>query len=143
VSLESAFAKHMLPAHDNTFTALAGFHDLLFDHPHIMERTRKHIATPVRKSSCKRLNMFLRWMVRSDDNGVDFGVWKKISPSQLVIPLDLHVGNTSRKLGLLTRHINDWQSATELTNKLKEFDTEDPVKYDFALFGAGINKLKD
>ncbi|MEP6794785.1 MAG: TIGR02757 family protein, partial [Saprospiraceae bacterium] len=103
------------------------------------ERTRKHIASPERKSACKRLNMYLRWMVRQDDKGVDFGLWKRISPSQLVIPLDLHVGNVARQLGLLDRKINDWQAAKELTDRLKEFDSMDPVKYDFALFGAGVN----
>lgn len=142
-SLENAFADSMSPAHVDTYAALSGFHDLLFDHPHIMQRTRKHIATPVRKSSCKRLSMFLRWMVRSDDRGVDFGVWKKISPAQLIIPLDLHVGNTARKLGLLKRHVNDWQAAVELTMKLRQFDADDPVKYDFALFNAGLYKLAD
>ena len=138
-SLEDAFAQKMGVDSKDTFGALQGFHEMIFDHPDVMERTRKHISTPQRKSSCKRLNMFLRWMVRKDDRGVDFGVWKKISPSQLVIPLDLHVGRTARKLGLLSRNINDWQAATELTNELKKFDPADPVKYDFALFGASIN----
>ena len=139
-SLEDAFALHMCGDDEDTFRALAGFHNMVFDQPAVMERTRKHIATPERKSSCKRLNMFLRWMVRFDQRGVDFGLWKKISPSQLIIPLDLHVGRTAREMGLLDRNINDWQAAKELTNKLKEFDREDPVKYDFALFGTGINK---
>lgn len=137
-SLEDAFSKNMLPGDQDTFNALSGFHDMVFDQGVVMERTRKHIATPVRKSSCKRLNMFLRWMVRSDDSGVDFGLWKKISPSQLIIPLDLHVGNTARSLGLLHRPVNDWLAAKELTECLKEFDPHDPVRYDFALFGSGI-----
>ena len=140
-SLESAFAKHLKEDHEDMYHALSGFHNILFDHPDVMERTRKHISTPERKSSCKRLNMYLRWMVRSDDTGVDFGLWKKIKPSQLVIPLDLHVGNVARKLGLLQRSQNDWQSAIELTKRLREFDANDPVKYDFALFGAGVNHL--
>lgn len=84
--------------------------------------------------------MYLRWMVRSDQQGVDFGLWKKISPSQLIIPLDLHVGNVARRMKLLTRPVNDWQAAKELTNRLKEFNADDPVKYDFALFGAGIHQ---
>lgn len=138
-SLEDAFAQKMNVDSEDTFGALQGFHEMIFDRPEVMERTRKHISTSQRKSSCKRLNMFLRWMVRKDDCGVDFGIWKKISPSQLVIPLDLHVGRTARKLGLLTRNINDWQAATELTKELKKFDPADPVKYDFALFGASIN----
>jgi uncharacterized protein (TIGR02757 family) len=142
-SLEDAFAKHMLDDHVDTHAALAGFHDVLFDHPYVMERTRKHIATPVRKSSCKRLNMYLRWMVRSDDQCVDFGIWKKIAPHQLVMPLDLHVGRVARSIGLLTRPQNDWQSAVELTNTLKAFDSVDPVKYDFALFGEGISKREE
>ncbi len=140
-SLEDAFADHMTSDDEDVFNGLAGFYNLIFDHPWVMERTRKHIATPERKSACKRLNMYLRWMVRQDDKGVDFGLWKKISPSQLVIPLDLHVGNVARHLGLLDRKINDWQAAKELTDRLKEFDAKDPVKYDFALFGSGINGM--
>jgi len=139
-SLEDAFADHLLDSDDDTYNVLSGFHSLLFSHPWVMERTRKHISTPANKSSCKRLNMYLRWMVRQDDKGVDFGVWKKISPSQLVIPLDLHVGRVARELGLLSRTLNDWQAAKELTLKLKKFDAKDPVKYDFALFGEGVLK---
>ncbi len=138
-SLEDAFADHMASDDQDVFNGLAGFYNLIFDHPWVMERTRKHIATPERKSACKRLNMYLRWMVRQDDKGVDFGLWKRISPSQLIIPLDLHVGNVARQLGLLDRKINDWQAAKELTDRLKEFDSTDPVKYDFALFGSGVN----
>jgi uncharacterized protein (TIGR02757 family) len=87
----------------------------------------------------KRLNMFLRWMVRKDDNGVDFGIWKRITPALLYVPLDLHSGNTARRLGLLSRKLNDWQAVEELTAILREFDPSDPVKYDFALFGIGVN----
>lgn len=137
-SLEDAFADHMESGHDDVYAAIAGFHHVLFDHPFVMERTRKHISTPERKSSCKRLNMYLRWMVRQDENGVDFGLWNKIKPTQLIIPLDLHVGRVARELGLLTRPQNDWQAAKELTMELKKFDADDPVKYDFALFGEGI-----
>ena len=101
-------------------------------------RTRKHISNPETNSSAKRLNMFLRWMVRKDNRGVDFGIWKNISPKNLMCPLDVHSGNVARKLGLLTRKQNDWQSVEELTSRLKEFDSKDPVKYDFALFGLGV-----
>jgi uncharacterized protein (TIGR02757 family) len=136
-TMEDAFAKHINGQDEDTFKALAGFHHYLFDQPYVIERTRKHISNPEKKSSCKRLNMFLRWMVRQDDLGVDFGLWKKISPSQLVIPLDLHVGRVARQLGLLNRTINDWQAAKELTMELRKYDKDDPVKYDFALFGEG------
>lgn len=137
-SLEDAFLQEINDECEVMYDALCGFHNTMFDHPAVMERTRKHIATPARKSSCKRINMYLRWMVRKDDHGVDFGIWKKINPSQLIIPLDLHVGNVARQLGLLSRPVNDWQAALELTAGLREFDPTDPVKYDFALFGAGV-----
>ncbi len=137
-SLEDAFANHLAVSDEDVYKGLAGFYTMVFDQPYILERTRKHIATPVRKSSCKRLNMFLRWMVRTDKSGVDFGLWKNISPSQLIIPLDLHVGNIARQLELLHRPVNDWQAAKALTETLKTFDPDDPVKYDFALFGSGI-----
>lgn len=138
ISLEPAFASHLQPEDPDVFPALAGFHTIIFDHPFVLERTRKHIATPVRKSSCKRLNMYLRWMVRQDDKGVDFGLWKKISPSQLIIPLDVHVGKVARNLKLLSRQVDDWSAAKELTERLRFFEPEDPVKYDFALFGEGV-----
>ncbi len=137
-SLEDAFADHLSDSDADTFKGLEGFHNMMFDQPWVLERTRKHIATPVRKSSCKRLNMYLRWMVRKDDRGVDFGLWKRISTSQLIIPLDLHVGKVARQLNLLNRPVNDWQAAKELTDHLKRFDAADPVKYDFALFGTGV-----
>lgn len=105
--------------------------------PH-QKRSEKHISDPLSGSSAKRINMFLRWMVRSDSRGVDFGIWKQIDPSQLICPLDVHVGNVARKLGLLTRKSNDWKAAEELTANLRKFDPSDPVKYDFALFGLGI-----
>ncbi|HWK02308.1 MAG TPA: TIGR02757 family protein [Puia sp.] len=100
-------------------------------------RTHKHIASPEKNSSCKRLNMFLRWMVRKDDRGVDFGIWNKLSPSRLICPLDVHVARVAKNLGLLTRTQSDWQAALELTDYLLILDKEDPVKYDFALFGLG------
>jgi uncharacterized protein (TIGR02757 family) len=107
------------------------------DYPH---RTQKHVSSPSQKSTCKRLNMFLRWMVRKDDNGVDFGIWNHINPADLICPLDLHVDRVSRKLLLITRKQTDWQTAIELTQRLKQFDPLDPVKYDFALFGLGIEE---
>lgn len=107
------------------------------DHP---RRTMKHVSSPAQKSTCKRLNMFLRWMVRKDDCGVDFGIWSKIGQADLVCPCDLHVDRVGRKLGLITRKQTDWQTAVELTERLQEFDPLDPVKYDFALFGLGIEE---
>ncbi len=106
-----------------------------FEH---LKRTEKHISSPRQKSSCKRLNMFLRWMVRNDGKGVDFGCWKKISQADLVCPLDVHVARVARQLGLLTRKQNDWLAAQELTTNLCTFDQQDPVKYDFALFSMGV-----
>lgn len=119
-------------------SALAAFHDRFFDHPLAPDRTRKHIPTPVRGSGCKRLNMFLRWMVRRDDRGVDFGLWKRIDPSVLMIPLDVHVHRVAMRLGLLSRQDTGWRSVEELTSVLRTFDPSDPVKYDFALFGMGV-----
>lgn len=104
------------------------------DFPH---RTLKHLANPETGSSSKRLNMYLRWMVRKDLNGVDFGIWDNISMSELHLPLDVHTGNVARKLGILTRTQNDWKSVTEIQTKLVEMDPNDPCKYDFALFGLG------
>ena len=122
----------------DTGMALAAFHHYFFSLDVVPPRTRKHIATPERNSSCKRLNMFLRWMVRKDDKGVDFGLWGRISPSQLICPLDLHVARVARRFGLLTRTPTDWPAALELTQNLAALDPEDPVKYDFALFGLGV-----
>lgn len=118
--------------------SLENFHDLFFSLDTAPHRTKKHIPTPVRKSTCKRLNMFLRWMVRSDDKGVDFGLWKNISPASLMIPIDVHVERYARKFGLLERKQRDWQAVEELTANLRLYDKEDPVKYDFALFGIGV-----
>lgn len=122
------------------FRGLGGFRSYFFslpDHPH---RTMKHISSPSQKSTCKRLNMFLRWMVRKDNCGVDFGIWNKIKPAELIIPCDLHVDRVARSLKLITRKQTDWQTAVELTECLREFDPDDPVKYDFALFGLGIEE---
>jgi uncharacterized protein (TIGR02757 family) len=137
-SLETAFARHLHAGAEHVGPALAGFHEDFFDHPFAPQRTRKHVATPVRKSTCKRLNMFLRWMVRTDERGVDFGLWKTIRPGQLLMPLDVHVERVARRLGLLTRKQADWQAVLELTKALRRYDPADPVKYDFALFGMGV-----
>lgn len=102
------------------------------------KRTQKHMSCPERKSTCKRLNMFLRWMVRKDAAGVDFGLWHSIPKSELMIPLDVHVDNVARSLGLLTRKQRDWQAVEELTTELRKFDPDDPVKYDYSLFGMGV-----
>jgi uncharacterized protein (TIGR02757 family) len=136
--LEPAFSQWMLPSDSNTENALNGFYRYFFSLPDPPGRTRKHIASPLKKSSCKRLNMYLRWMVRQDNAGVDFGCWKKISPAQLVCPLDVHVARVARRFNLLNRPGSDWQSALELTAHLASFDKKDPVKYDFALFGLGV-----
>jgi uncharacterized protein (TIGR02757 family) len=136
-SLETAFITQVSDS-QNVENNLIQFHDLFFSLPDYPTRTRKHIATPVRKSSCKRINMFLRWMVRQDDKGVDFGIWTKLKPSQLVCPCDVHVDRVARKLGLIQRPTTDWKTAVELTENLKLIDPNDPVKYDFALFGLGV-----
>jgi uncharacterized protein (TIGR02757 family) len=137
-SLETAFAKHLPEQAPTVEKALVGFHDTFFSLPDAPRRTRKHVATPTRKSSCKRLNMFLRWMVRKDTTGVDLGLWNSIKPAQLLMPLDVHVDRVARRLGLLTRKQTDWQAVLELTDNLRQFDPDDPVKYDFALFGIGV-----
>jgi uncharacterized protein (TIGR02757 family) len=137
-SLEETFI--VSPDETTIENGLIRFHDKFFslkDHPH---RTKKHVPTPVRKSTCKRICMYLRWMVRSDNKGVDFGLWKKISPAQLVCPCDLHVDRVSRQLKLIKRKQTDWQTALELTTNLRKFDPVDPVRYDFALFGLGVEE---
>ncbi len=133
-SLETAFTKQGKTVEE----MLGGFHHYFFALEHIPVRTKKHIATPERKSSCKRLNMFLRWMVRQDNKGVDFGIWKTISPSQLICPIDVHVARVAKRFNLLNRKQTDWQAAIELTKYLRTLDKNDPVKYDFALFGLGV-----
>ena len=137
-SLETAFTKWMGKQDVNIETALTGFHDYFFSLEDAPVRTKKHIATPARGSTCKRLCMFLRWMVRQDKCGVDFGIWKNISPSQLVCSIDVHVARVARHLNLITRKQTDWLTALELTAALKGFDRDDPAKYDFALFSLGV-----
>ncbi len=138
-SLEDAF----LPAGSLNVTvehALDHFRSYFFSLPDYPHRTKKHVSSPSQKSTCKRLNMFLRWMVRKDNCGVDFGIWDRINQADLICPCDLHVDRVARKLLLITRKQTDWQTAVELTEKLKTFDAADPVKYDFALFGLGIGE---
>ena len=141
-SLEDAFVPSLSDNKEsvNAEDALNHFRKYFFslrDYPH---RTKKHVSAPSQKSTCKRLNMFLRWMVRKDNCGVDFGIWDKIKPSDLIMPCDLHVDRVARKLMLITRKQTDWQTAVELTDHLRQFDPLDPVKYDFALFGLGIEE---
>jgi len=119
------------------FNTLIKFREVFFEISH-PERTKKHVSNVLKGSSAKRLNMFLRWMVRKDNNGVDFGIWDKIPMSDLFLPLDVHTGNVARKLGLLKRKQNDWKAVEEVTGILRAFDPNDPVKYDFALFGLGV-----
>ncbi|HET6766899.1 MAG TPA: TIGR02757 family protein [Chitinophagaceae bacterium] len=132
-SLETAF----FPGRDyGVEQGLIHFKNYFFSIDHL-KRTEKHISSPLQKSTCKRLNMFLRWMVRNDDR-VDFGLWKTISPSQLICPIDVHVARVAKKLGLIKRKQVDWLAATELTGALCQLDKDDPVKYDFALFNLGV-----
>jgi len=135
-SLEYAFL--LKNKHFEAKESITAFHHYFFSLESAPSRTRKHVASPAKKSTAKRLNMFLRWMVRKDNKGVDFGLWNKIPSSNLMMPLDVHVDKVARHLGLLSRKQTDWKSVEELTNRLKEFDPTDPVKYDYALFGIGI-----
>jgi uncharacterized protein (TIGR02757 family) len=122
---------------DSLQPAIHHFRNRFFELPH-NTRTMKHISDPFKGSAAKKINMFLRWMVRSDNRGVDFGIWQSISPSVLSCPLDVHSGNVARKLGILTRKQSDARSVAELDASLRHFDRNDPVKYDFALFGLGV-----
>ena len=124
------------------FGALKHFREVFLSVPHAT-RITKHISSVTANSSAKRLNMFLRWMVRSDENEVDFGLWKNIPASALMLPLDVHSGNVARSLGLLERKQNDWKAVEEITSVLRTFDINDPIKYDFALFGMGAFEGKD
>ena len=141
-SLESAFFNSKSIGSINKTSvvekALIHFQDYFFSLDDAPARTKKHIASPVSGSTCKRLNMFLRWMVRKDKQGVDFGIWKKISPADLIMPIDVHVARVSRGLGIVKRIQTDWQTAIELTNYCRTLDPKDPVKYDFALFSLGV-----
>jgi len=106
----------------------------------VINRAHKHFSDPFKNSACKRFNMFLRWMVRKDNKGVDFGIWNEIPASKLFLPLDLHSGRVARKLGLLTRKQDDWKAVEEITSVLRTYDPTDPIKYDYALFGMGVNQ---
>jgi uncharacterized protein (TIGR02757 family) len=138
VSLESVFTNGMQSGEQTIENGLNHLFKSFFSLEDFPARTQKHIASPNKNSTCKRLNMFLRWMVRSDSKGVDFGIWKNISPSQLVCPIDVHVARVAYRFNLLHRNQIDWQSALELTAYLRKLDAADPVKYDFALFGLGV-----
>jgi uncharacterized protein (TIGR02757 family) len=134
--LEAAFSTDFSSKETDVKNAITNFRALFLNTEH-QSRSEKHISNPSAKSSAKRLCMFLRWMVRKDKHGVDFGIWKSIKSSQLCLPLDLHTGNVSRKLCLLNRTQNDWQAVEEITSVLRTFDKNDPIKYDFSLFGLG------
>lgn len=137
------YASPVCYANNLNFTienALNHFRAYFFSLEDFPSRTKKHISSPLQKSTCKRLNMFLRWMVRADNKGVDFGLWNILKPKDLICPCDVHVDRVGRLLGLITRKQTDWATAIELTKKLKQFDFNDPVKYDFALFGLGVEK---
>ena len=133
--LEAIFSKYSET--DSLQNSIHHFKRIFFEIKHPL-RTKKHISDPAKGSAAKRINMFLRWMIRKDNTGVDFGIWKTLSPSTLACPLDIHSGNTARKLGLLTRKQNDAKALFELDTNLRELDAEDPAKYDFALFGLGV-----
>jgi uncharacterized protein (TIGR02757 family) len=144
-SLEHIYKKHQglekaLAIIEEKTTYIEAIHNLkkiFFEIPHL-QRTKKHISDPLKNSAAKRINMFLRWMVRNDQTGVDFGIWKTHNAANLSCPLDVHSGNVARKLALLSRKQNDWKAVTELDTNLRKLDHEDPVKYDFALFGLGV-----
>jgi len=133
--LEQIFERHATKT--SLQPAIHQFKTIFFELPHL-QRTQKHVSDPFKNSAAKRINMFLRWMVRNDKTGVDFGLWKSLKPSQLSCPLDVHSGNVARKLKLLKRKQNDAKAVAELDNSLRELDPQDPVKYDFALFGLGV-----
>lgn len=134
-TLEKLFLK------EDAALRLQYFHTNFFSLEEAPHRTKKHVSTPLKKSTCKRLNMYLRWMVRKDKNGVDFGIWQKIKPSTLMMPLDVHVENYARQLNLIQRKQRDWLTVVELTTNLKLIDNNDPVRFDYALFGMGIEKI--
>ena len=137
-SLETAFTQWMKKGDINVQQALNGFYQYFFSLPEVPKRTLKHIACPDKNSACKRINMYLRWMVRKDNCAVDFGLWKNISPAQLIIPLDVHVARVARQFGILKRKQTDWQAALDLTLQMKQLDKKDPARYDFALFALGV-----
>ncbi|GAA4302964.1 TIGR02757 family protein [Aestuariibaculum suncheonense] len=133
--LEALFSKHAKP--DSVQQSISEFKKTFFEIDHL-QRTQKHVSDPLKNSAAKRINMYLRWMVRPNNTGVDLGIWKGITPAQLSCPLDVHSGNVARKLGLLNRKQNDGKALFELDTALRKLDPTDPVKYDFALFGLGV-----
>ncbi|MEC7654137.1 MAG: TIGR02757 family protein [Bacteroidota bacterium] len=137
-SIESIFSSHWIESGrpNNLKNTIANFHSVFFDQPHA-PRSRKHLANPAKGSAAKRINMYLRWMVRSSEKGVDLGIWKEIPSSVLSIPIDVHTSNVGRQLGLLCRKQNDWKAVAEYDEELRKMDPSDPVKYDFALFSLG------
>ena len=137
-TLETAFTSGLNEGDTTIENSLNYLSRYFFSLDEAPARTKKHIAAPARNSTCKRLNMFLRWMVRNDRCGVDFGIWKKISPAQLVCPIDVHVARVAIRFKLLQRNQVDWAAGLQLTNNLRNLDPVDPVKYDFALFGLGV-----
>lgn len=137
-SLETAFLPAKPGKKDRMKNGLSAFYDRFFSLEDAPRRTQKHIATPQKNAACKRLNMYLRWMVRQDQQGVDFGLWKKLSAADLICPVDLHVARVAKRFGLISRKQTDWATAIELTEALREMDKKDPVKFDFALFGLGV-----
>jgi uncharacterized protein (TIGR02757 family) len=139
-SMEEIFLRGMDASDTTVEKGLDHFKEYFEADDAFPRRTAKHVAAPSKKSACKRINMFLRWMVRRDEMGVDFGIWKHIQPHQLVCPCDLHVGRVARGLGLIRRRAHDWKTALELTENLRILDSADPVKYDFALFGLGVHE---
>ena len=135
-SLEN-IATQSFKKNNNIMDAITGIRNAIIKTPHL-KRSEKHLANPITGSAAKRVNMYLRWMIRKDNNGVDFGIWKNIPQSHLICPLDVHSGNVARKIGILTRKQNDWKAAEELTAQLRIIDKNDPVKFDYALFGMGV-----
>ena len=133
-SLEATFSSH--PDHPGIKGRIVNFREALLSTPH-ESRSEKHLSNPLKKSAAKRINMYLRWMCRTDEKGVDFGIWKSIPTSELFLPLDVHTGNVARKLKLIQRTQNDWVTLELLMEQLRKMDPKDPVKYDFALFGLG------
>jgi uncharacterized protein (TIGR02757 family) len=141
-SLSTAFFSDQI-THKKIHTikeALTHFQHYFMSLEEAPKRTQKHIASPVSNATCKRLNMFLRWMIRKDNQGVDFGIWKAVKPAALIIPIDVHVARVSRALGILKRTQTDWEAALELTEYCRTLDAKDPVKYDFALFSLGVTE---
>lgn len=142
-SLDQMFAHFDVKNDGNKVEAsLNQFHDFFFSEETDSQRSKKHLPCPRKKSTCKRLNLFLRWMVRKDNSGVDFGLWNSLNSRDLLMPYDVHVERLAKHYGLVSRKARDWKAVVELTSNLRQFDKEDPVKYDYALFGQGVLGFK-